>query len=132
MGTVCLGDKCLIDQVGIGAIVFKTRLGQSIILSNVLHIPEVKMCFMSTRALAQKGAEVTFNKDSFKIAVNQRRVAEGYLENNLYWLDAASIGLNSHIKSATSLNTWHQRMGHQTQQQTGQGHRRVSVTEQHR
>jgi hypothetical protein len=62
--------------------------------------------------LAQKGAEISFDKDSFKIAVNQRCVAEGYLENNLYWLDAASIGLNAHVKSATSLNIWHQHMGH--------------------
>jgi hypothetical protein len=67
---------------------------------------------MSMHALAQKGADVTFTKDSFKIVVNQRHVADGYLENNLYWLDAARIGLNAHVKSATSLHTWHQCMGH--------------------
>jgi hypothetical protein len=111
-GSVCLGDKSTIDQVGVGSVVFTTSLGTPITLSNVLHIPQVKTRFMSTRTLAQKGAEVSFTQSSFKIVVNQRRVTEGYLEDNLYWLDASSIGLNAHVKSAATLDTWHQRMGH--------------------
>jgi hypothetical protein len=111
-GSVCLGDKSTIDQVGVGSVVFTTSLGTHITLSNVLHIPRVKTRFMSTRALAQKGAEVSFTQSSFKIIVNQHRVAEGYLEDNLYWLDASSIGLNAHVKSAATLDTWHQQMGH--------------------
>ena len=50
-----------------------------------------KLCFMSTCALAHKGAEVSFDKTSFKINVNQCCVAVGYLEDNLYWLDATSM-----------------------------------------
>ena len=112
-GTVRLGDKSTIDQVGVGSVVFKTSLGTPITLSNVLHIPDVKTRFMSTRALAQKGAEISFAKDSFKVVVNQRCVASGYLEGNLYWLDASSIGLYAHTKATTtSLHIWHQRMGH--------------------
>ena len=63
------------------------------------------MCFMSTGALAQKGVEVSFTQESFKIVVNQRHVAEGYCDENLYWLDVTEIGLNAHGKSATSLQT---------------------------
>ena len=111
-GTVHLGDKSTIDQVGVGSVVFKTSLGTPIPLSNVLHIPSVKMCFMSTGALAQKGVEVSFTQDSFKIIVNQCHVAEGYCDGNLYWLDVTEIGLNAHVKPATSLQTWHERMGH--------------------
>jgi hypothetical protein len=111
-GSVCLGDKSTVDQVGAGSVVFTTSLGTPITLSNVLHILQVKTRFLSTHALAQKGAEVSFTQSSFKIVVNQRRVAEGYLEDNLYWLDASSIGLNAHVKSAATLDTWHQRMGH--------------------
>jgi hypothetical protein len=111
-GSVCLEDKSTIDQVGVGSVVFTTSLGTPITLSNVLHIPQVKTRFMSTRALAQKGAEVSFTQSYFKIVVNQCRVAEGYLEDNLYWLDASSISLNAHVKSAATLDTWHQRMGH--------------------
>jgi hypothetical protein len=59
-GTVCLGDKSMIDQVGVGSVIFKTSLGTPITLSNVLHLPEVKTHFMSMHTLAQKGADVFF------------------------------------------------------------------------
>jgi len=112
-GSVRLGDKSTIDQIGVGSVTFTTSLGLPITLSNVLHLPQVKTRFMSTRALAQKGAEVSFDSGSFKITVKSKCVATGYLEDNLYWLDASSIGLNTHVKSAaTTLHTWHQRMGH--------------------
>ena len=112
-GTVRLGDESTISQVGVGSVVFTTSQGTTITLSNVLHLPEVKTHFMLTRALAQKGAEVLFDSGSFKISVKQKCVATGYLEAKLYWLDASTIGLNAHTKSAaTSLHTWHQRMGH--------------------
>ena len=68
---------------------------------------------MSMRALAQKGAEILFDSGSFKISVKQKCIATGYLEANIYWLDVSTIGLNAHTKNAaTSLHTWHQRMGH--------------------
>src|SRR6202158_6036634 len=112
-GAVRLGDKSTISQVGVGSVVFTTSQGLPITLSNVLHLPEVKTRFLSTRALAQKGAQVSFDSGSFKISVKQKCIATGYLEANLYWLDASTIGLNTHTKSAaTTLHTWHQRMGH--------------------
>jgi hypothetical protein len=112
-GSVCLGDKTTINQVGIGSIVFNTSLGIPITLSNVLHIPGVRTRFLSTLALAQKGAVISFAKDSFKVIVNQRCFAKGYLEDNLYWLDVSSIGTLASMKStATSLDIWHQCMGH--------------------
>jgi hypothetical protein len=112
-GTVCLGDKSTIEQIGVGSVVFNTSLGIPITLSNVLHIPGVRTRLLSTRALAQKGAEISFAKDSFKVVVNQHMFVKGYLEDNLNWLDIASIGTLAHIKStAASLDTWHQHMGH--------------------
>src|SRR6202453_2326768 len=112
-GAVHLGDKSTISQVGVGSVVFNTSLGIPITLSNVLHIPSVRTRFLSMRALAQKGVEISFVKDSFKVVVNQHCFAKGYLEDNLYWLDVSSIGTLASIKkSTTSLDVWHQRMGH--------------------
>ena len=68
-GAVRLGDKSTISQVGVGSVVFTTSQGIPITLSNVLHLPEVKTRFISTRALAQKGVEVLFDSGSFKISV---------------------------------------------------------------
>lgn len=61
----------------------------------------------------QRGATVLFNKSSFEIAVNQRSIGSGYLENNLYWLDTSTASLNALTRSVTlPLHVWHLRMGH--------------------
>ena len=112
-GTIRLGDKSTVDQIGVGTVVFKSPQGYEITLSNVLHVPTVKTRFMSTRALAQKGASITFDDRAFKIIHKGRCIAIGYLADNLYWLNSADNSLNTHIGSVTtSLHTWHQRMGH--------------------
>src|SRR5712672_3387371 len=68
---------------------------------------------MSTRALAQKGASVIFDKKAFKIVHNGCSIAIGYLEDNLYWLNVTGSSLNAHIgDAAASLQIWHQCMGH--------------------
>src|SRR5882757_9729305 len=112
-GNVRLGDKSTVDQIGVGTVVFKSPQGYEITLSNVLHVPAVKTRFMSTRALAQKGASVTFDSRVFKIVHKGHCIAIGYLADNLYWLNAADGGLNAHTGSTTiSLQIWHQCMGH--------------------
>jgi len=112
-GTICLGDKSTVNQIGVSTVVFKSPQGYEITLSNVLHIPAVKMRFMSTCALTQKGASVTFDERAFKIVHKGRCIAIGYLEDNLHWLAAAGSSLNAHIGGATtSLHIWHQRMSH--------------------
>ena len=112
-GSVRLGDKSTVDQVGTGSVIFKTSQGTQLTLTNVLHIPQIKTRFLSTRALVQKGATVVFDQGSFEIVVNRRCIGTGYLEHNLYWLDASLPSLNAHTRGASpSLHLWHQRMGH--------------------
>ena len=88
-------------------------------------VPAVNTCFMSTHALTQKGASVTFDERAFKIVHKGCCIAIGYLEDNLYWLAATGSSLNISKTSnlltqldvllmnahfggaATSLHTWH-------------------------
>jgi len=112
-GTICLGDKSTVNQIGTGTVIFKSPQGYEITLSNVLHVPAVKTHFMSTCALAQKGASATFDNRAFKIIHKGCYIAKGYLEDNLYWLDSTGNSLNTHAGNVTtSLHTWHQCMGH--------------------
>src|SRR5260370_1432522 len=112
-GTIHLGDKSTVDQIGVGTIVFKSPQGYKITLSNVLHVPIWSTVDLSTRTLTQKGALVTFDQRAFKIVHKECYVAIRYLKDNLYWLNAKGISLNAHTGgAATSLHTWHQRMGH--------------------
>ena len=100
-GSVRLGDKSTVDQVGAGSVVFKTSQGTQLTLANVLHIPQIKTCFLSTCDLVQKGATVVFDQGSFKIHVNKQCIGTGYLEHNLYWLDASLPSLNAHTWGAS-------------------------------
>src|SRR5260370_27243042 len=97
----------------VSPIILKRPQGYEIPLNTVHHVPAIKMHFMSTCALTQKGASVTFDQRAFKIVHKEHCVAIGYLKDNLYWLDAEGISLNAHTEGATtSLHTWHQRIGH--------------------
>src|SRR6267142_514168 len=111
-GTVRLGDKSAQGQIGVGSVIIKSPQGITITLSNVLHVPGVQTRFISIGVLTGKGAEVNFLKDGFEIVLNKKAIAIGYLEGRLYWLNTSCVSLNTHTKSAPSLHTWHQRMGH--------------------
>jgi Pol polyprotein len=112
-GTIHLGDKSTVNQIGVSTVVFESPQGYKITLSNVFHVLAIKTCFMSTYVLMQKGALVTFVKRAFKIVYKECCVAIGYLRDNLYWLDAEGSSLNAYTGGATtSLYTWHQHMGH--------------------
>ena len=111
-GTVRLGDKSTADQIGVGTAVFISPNKERISLSNVLHVPSVHTRFLSTGAICDKNAEITFTKEGFKIYLDQKCVASGYRNNKLYWLDGTAASLNAHNSSAATLHTWHQRMGH--------------------
>ena len=110
-GSIHLGDKSTADQIGIGLISFTSPQGFEIMLKDVLHVPSVHMCFLSSSTMTDKGAKIIFGKKDFKILVNNQCIAKGYKDNKLYWLDTANISLNAHSTTA-SLQTWHQRMGH--------------------
>jgi gag-polypeptide of LTR copia-type/Integrase core domain/GAG-pre-integrase domain len=112
-GSVRLGDKSTADQIGVGTVNFKSPQSHKISLSNVLHVPSVHTRFLSTGAITDKNATILFDRKGFKINIDQICVAKGYRENKLYWLDTPIVSLNAHAANkATSLQIWHQRMGH--------------------
>jgi len=110
-GTVRLGDKSTTDQTGVGTVVFRSPQDHKISLSNVLHVPSVRTRFLSTGAIADKNAQILFDHKGFTVTINNQCVATGYREEKLYWVDTPIESLNAHTV-ATSLHTWHQRMGH--------------------
>jgi gag-polypeptide of LTR copia-type len=112
-GTVHLGDKSTADQIGVGTAIFKSPQNTEISLSNVLHVPDMHTCFLSTGAICDKDAKIVFDNKGFQIIKDQKHVATGYWEDKLYWLDGSTVSLNAHTRSATApLHIWHQHMGH--------------------
>src|SRR5712672_4279044 len=112
-GAVRLGDKSEVAQEGIGSVTIKSSEGYTITLSNVLHVPLVNTRFIAVSALEIKGGEVLFAKGRAKILIGGKIIASGIRDHKLYWLNAAPIYDLNHTKSvSTSLQIWHQRMGH--------------------
>ena len=113
-GIVRLGDKSTVDQAGIGSVTIQCPEGYTITLSNVLHVPSVNTRFISISALDEKGAEVTFASGKAKILISGKLIATGVRDHKLYWLSAAPVksNLNHAERRSTSLQIWHQRMGH--------------------
>jgi hypothetical protein len=110
-GTVCLRDKSTTDQVRVGTVALKTPQDHKILLSDVLHVPSVRTCFLSIGAVADKNTKILFDHKGFTVTINNQYVATGYREDRLYWVNGPTVSLNVH-SVATSLYTWHQHMGH--------------------
>jgi len=112
-GTVCLGDKSEVAQEGIGSVTIKSSKGYTITLSNILHVPSVNTRFIAVSALETKGGEVSFTNGRAKILIRGKIIASSIRDQKLYWLNAAPISDLNYAKSvSTSLQIWHQRMGH--------------------
>src|SRR5882672_10037920 len=112
-GAVRLGDKSEVAQEGIGSVTIKSSEGYTITLSNVLHVPSINTRFIAVSTLEIKGGEVLFAKGRAKILIGGKIIASGIRDHKLYWLNAAPISDLNHAKSvSTSLQIWHQRMGH--------------------
>ena len=70
-GIVCLGNKSKVDQIGVGTAVFKSSDNTEISLSNVLHVPDIHLRFLSTGAICDKKAKILFDNKGFQILMDQ-------------------------------------------------------------
>ena len=52
-GAVSLGDKSSVKQIGVGSVIFKTSQVTQLTWTSVLHIPELKTCFLSDVCLCR-------------------------------------------------------------------------------
>ena len=112
-GTVSLGGCAEIRQVGTGSVILAPLGGyRPIHLHNVMHVPDATARYFSVSALVKKGGQISFDRNKLQISLRGRKVAEGYHDNNLFWIDTSRASLNAIRSTPTSLDLWHKRMGH--------------------
>jgi len=105
---VILGDDTEVGAYGIGTV----RLTRTLVLDNVLYIPDFTVNLCSVSKLATQGYVVTFEEDSCTIARNGQVVIRGKGQG-LYVLqdqDTALMATDEARKEKETL--WHQRLGH--------------------
>ena len=113
-GLVSLGGHAEIKQIGTGSVIVRPAGGDGNIkltLHNVMHVPDAHARYFSVSALLRKGGKLTFDGTGFNLFIGKVKVARGYIEDNLFWLDTSLAALNAHTVSQP-LELWHQRMGH--------------------
>ena len=116
-GAVSLGGHAEIAQIGKGTVAIRPSGSDKIVhLHDVMHVPDAGARYFSVSALMQKGAQITFKNKKLLISVRGQRIAEGYQEGNLFWIDTSNVAIHAIGAAPTSLTIWHARMGHMSNQ----------------
>ena len=106
-----------VQIIGIGQV----KLNESMILNNVLFIPDFRLNLLSVSQLTKDlGFRVAFDDDSYVIQdlTKGLTIGQGEEIQNLYVLDRASLGRSTLITSPFYTNIvvdaslWHHRLGH--------------------
>jgi hypothetical protein len=92
-----------IEGIGEVELVFKDT---TVILTDVLLVPNISKNLVSVSALAQKGLKIEAEENEMKIIKQGTVVMRAVLCNNLYQIKEEYKCVN------LSLNDWHRRMGH--------------------
>jgi hypothetical protein len=111
-GIVSIRGRAEIAQIGSGSVPIRTNLGVELTLENVMHVPDVDVCYFSVTVLLEKKGRIIFENNGFSVYLQNKTLAKGYIEGRLFWFDVPTIALHMHTRASTSLEIWHKRMGH--------------------
>ncbi|GKE36888.1 hypothetical protein Tco_1460293 [Tanacetum coccineum] len=75
-----MGNKTGSKIEGKGKVILKMTSGKDLVLSNVLHVPEITKNLISGPILSNKGFKLVFESDKFVITKGGVYVRKGYLD----------------------------------------------------
>ena len=117
-GTVSLRGHAEIKQIGTGSVAIRPSRGDQIVHLHdmMMHVSDTGTHYFSVSMLMQKGDQITFKDNKFRISVQGHRIAKGYQEGNLFWMDTSTTALHTISNTPTPIDLWHARMGHMSYQ----------------
>jgi len=110
---VYLGNSRKTLVLGKGKVLLKLTSRKTLTLSNVLHVPSIKVNLISVVLLRKVGVKVSFKSDKIVMKKNVF-VGKGYCNQGLFVLNISKI-INESCSSAyivDSYDMWHARLGH--------------------
>ncbi|CAI7811878.1 unnamed protein product [Closterium sp. NIES-53] len=110
---VIFGNNKSLPVVGVGS----TRLivdGGPVDITNVLHVPGLKVNLLSVTQLAKKGVKVTIDDAKMNLFWKGKQFAQGVLNGELYQLKTHPRVASSNVAqgSKATLKVWHNRLAH--------------------
>jgi len=111
---VYLSDSRTNPFLGKEKVLLKLTSGKTLALSDVLHVPSIRVNLISVALLSKVGVKVSFESDKIVITKNNVFVGKGYCDQDLFALNIYEI-MNESKSSAyivDSYDIWHTRLGH--------------------
>jgi len=112
---VYLGDCRTTLVLGKGKVLLKLTSGKTLALSDVLHVPSIRVNLIYVSLLGKVVVKVSFESDKvFVMTKNNVFVGKGYCDQGLFVLNISEI-INESCSSAyifDSYDMWHARLGH--------------------
>ena len=113
---VHLGDSRTSSVIGKGKVLLKLTSGKTLALSDVLHVPSIRVNLISVALLGKVGVKVSFESDKIVMTKNNVFVEKGYCDQGLFVLNVSDIINESGSVSSTYVvdcyDIWHARLGH--------------------
>ncbi|CAJ2637004.1 unnamed protein product [Trifolium pratense] len=112
---VQMGNAHTSDVAGVGDVVLKFTSGKTLILKEVLHVPEMKKNLVSGFLLNKAGFNQTIGADMYTITKNGIFIGKGYASDGMFKLNVDFNVMNKISPSVYSLcdfNIWHSRLCH--------------------
>ncbi len=113
--SVEMGTKATANVSGRGSIIVSMGCGSDYKvrkLAGVLHVPKFEYSLLSVSALDRRGMMTTFGGGECIIHNKSLTIATGVLEDTLYVIHTKPAPSNKETALLTSLQLWHERMGH--------------------
>nr|GEU49243.1 DNA-directed RNA polymerase subunit beta' [Tanacetum cinerariifolium] len=116
------GNETASKIEGKGKVILKLTSGKDLVLSNVLHVPNITKNMISGPILSNKGFKLVFESNKFMITKGGMYDGKGYLDEGLFKLSVEtddnvinSINAGNSIASVYMIDPsflWHSRLGH--------------------
>lgn len=110
-------DNSSVTAVGCGDVILQIKVGsvtKKCVIKDVLHVPTLVYSLLSTSTMARKGFRSIFDDEGVHIVRKDSGLlsATGSLINGLYLLDLANERSSIDRALLSSLQLWHERLGH--------------------
>lgn len=113
--TIYLDDSRTRLVLGKEKILIKLISCKTLVLINVLHVPNIRANLVSISLSSKVRVKVSFESNKFLITKNNMFVGKNYCNQGFFVLNVFEI-INENVTSSTymldSVNLWHGRLGH--------------------
>jgi len=111
-----IGDSRTTFVLRKGKVLLQLTSEKTLALSDVLHVPSIRVNLISIAQLGKVGVKVSFEFDKIVMIKNNIFVWKGYYDQDLFVLNVSKIIKESGSMSSTyivnSYDIWHARLGH--------------------